>query len=754
MQGMPATESAWLARYFAAPNALTWDAVNNRSATPAWLAQVTPWLDLFVQRPDRVPIVLPVFDEQGPCIWYAAATSAHQAAALGQELNSLIGPSYSDVLGHPHRCDPHHPIEAALQQRFGEHVYRILPQDDAARANITKAINLYLGLLRRRPPTPDRTQQPFGKLRADFDRALLAGNEASATQLLEALCASGRVNAEQRRFLEIRLLAGLGRQPELAHNSALLKSVMDLSLPPQTIADLIGAVYETHIESIENAAPRDVAATFERHIGKHFGALFSERKGVRQPNVLKAFFLYEATRETPDQTRLSALESAYPADLEGKQLLQQWRAQLLQAPEPEPATIDRAAAASQAILDDEYETAAALYLKMLPALSAYSGLLRCLSQLDDPQLAATVRAQLSAMPASLTAQLSERDVKRLAPLTATTTTTELVPVPTQAPGWLDWAQDVAAHRYAGKDLAVLNHAVASWTIEDYLHDPIKCAELAKIITSADGQADTVFRHAFAPFVEFFVNRTSSPVRGFVPLYAMLIKMVAWNGGASADELELVAQLTLNLLGAVPAQPTYADAVDDLGEILSANRAPTHIDWTLNIAELLAIYPSPDQEARLRFFTAALDLVRANSHRISIAQRRVLQLLAQDYGCEDLLSGLPEPATTKTNHVATFAGLIALYSLTEPAAQRAREVLRSIVPNAQIEITADTVATDRLRHLSTKADVFVFAWRSSKHQAYYCVKESRGHRPLSLPPGKGAASIVHAALAAIEALTLN
>jgi hypothetical protein len=151
---------------------------------------------------------------------------------------------------------------------------------------------------------------------------------------------------------------------------------------------------------------------------------------------------------------------------------------------------------------------------------------------------------------------------------------------------------------------------------------------------------------------------------------------------------------------------------------------------------------------------ALDLVRANSHRISVAQRRVLQLLAHDYGCENLLNGLPEPATGETTQLATFAGLVALYTLTEPAAQRARDVLRSIAPNAEIEITADTVATDRLRHLSSKADVFVFAWRSSKHQAYYCVKENRGNRPLSMPAGKGAASIVDAALVAIAALLLN
>ncbi|MGO4478706.1 protein DpdD [Massilia sp. 2TAF26] len=750
MQGIPTPERAWLEHFFAAPNALRWEALVNRSAAPAWLAQVTPWIDLFIQRQGQVPIVLPMFDEHGPCMWYAAAVDPHVAVALGEELNGFIGPSYSDFRGHPHPIDLNDPIEAALHARFGPHVYRIMPQHESARANMTRALSLYLGLLRRRPAIQDRTQQPFGKLRADFDRALLAGNELVASQLLEAMCASGRVNAEQRKFLEIRWFAGLGRQQELAHNATLLKAVMDLSLPPQTIADLVDALYVTFVAGVEEQAPREVAAVFQRHIGQHFGALFKERKGVRQPNVLKAFFLYEATREVPNPSRIQQIEAAYPDDPQGRRLFQHWAEQLLRAAKTQVVE-DRAAAASQAIADDDYETAAQLYLQMLPELAAYSGLLRCVGELDDPVLTAQVREVLGAIPAPIVEQLGTRDRKRLAGLQGPAPS----PVaPTSAPGWLEWAQDVASHRYAGKDILVLMDAVARWPIEDYVHEATKCADLVSVVGNADSKASMVFRDAFPQFVDFFVNRPPSPVRGFIPLYAMLIKMVAWNGGASADELELVAALLLSMSGAVPDKTTYVDTLDDLGEILNANRAATNIDWAINVAELLAIYPAPDQEARLRFFAAALDLVRANSHRISVAQRRVLQLLAQDYQCEDLLAGLPEPTTAVETQLAAFTGLIAIYSLTEPAAQRARDVLRSLLPHAHIELSADTVATDRLRHLSSKADVFVFAWRSSKHQAYFCVKEYRAGRPLSMPPGKGAASIVQAALAAIEEARLH
>jgi hypothetical protein len=743
MQANPAPESPWLERFFSAANAMRWDALEARSAAPAWLEQVAPWIDLFGQRNAKV-IVLPVFDRDGPCMWYAAATDANAAAALAEELVAFVGPSYSDFRGQPHPCDPANVIEAALRERFGQFVFRIVPHADSARQDIVRAVALYLGLLRRRPDAPDRTQQPFGKLRADFDRALLAANETSAARLLEALCDTGRVNAEQRKYLEIRLLAGLDRQQELAHNSSLLKAVMDLSLPPQTIVDLVDALYTTFVAHIENEPASSVAAAFERHIGRHFGALFKERKGVRRPSVLKAFFLYEATREVPDQARCAATIAAFPDDPAGLALLQQWSEQLLPLPE-RARTVDPLEAARLAVADENYDIAAALYKRSLPDQRAYAGLLRCAVELGEPALTAQVLELFDGAPAAILAALGDREQQRLLRLRGPS----IQAAPTSAGDWLAWSQGVAEHRYGGTALALLDESAVRWPIEDYLREPGKCAQLAAIVGNADAAAGMVFRDAFPQFVEFFVQRSARPVRGFVPLYGMLVKMVAWNGGASADELELVASLAQTMLSVGPDSETYTDVLDDLGEILAANRAANNIDWALNLAEILAIHPAPDLEARLRFFVAAFDLMRANSHRMSPAQRSVLQLLANDYGCADLLAGLPESTMKVRAEAAAFAGLIGIYTLTESAGQRAREVLRNLLPSAQVEVNGDGVATDRLRHLAAKADVFVFAWRSSKHQAYFCIKEYRGARPLHMPAGKGSASILQTALGAVE-----
>ena len=77
-----------------------------------------------------------------------------------------------------------------------------------------------------------------------------------------------------------------------------------------------------------------------------------------------------------------------------------------------------------------------------------------------------------------------------------------------------------------------------------------------------------------------------------------------------------------------------------------------------------------------------------------------------------------------------------------AGSRAKEILGSMYPGISIDTNDDHVCTDRLKALAKSADLFVFASRSSKHQAFFCIKDHRPKNDLFVqPPGKGSASIV-------------
>jgi hypothetical protein len=250
-------------------------------------------------------------------------------------------------------------------------------------------------------------------------------------------------------------------------------------------------------------------------------------------------------------------------------------------------------------------------------------------------------------------------------------------------------------------------------------------------------------------VDFFAERTEAPQRAFVPVYSMLIRVIAWSGVVSADELEISSSLARAVLSTGPDKALYRECLQDLQEVVAANSALIHLDWALGLAELLASYPVQDPELQLRLFYKIFEICRAAAHRLTVEQRAVLNLLAQDYGTKDLLAALPAAASSVEDTRVEFSGVIGIYTLNEPAGQRAREIIEGLLPSAQVELSHATEATDRLRHLAKNADLFVFAWKTSTHQAFYCVKDARKDREVILPPGGGTASLVRSVMNAVR-----
>src|SRR5882672_815872 len=107
---------------------------------------------------------------------------------------------------------------------------------------------------------------------------------------------------------------------------------MDLALPPQTIVDVVESLYEVHIESMERKLELPaLAEMFRQQISRPFGALFRERRGIRRPRVLRAFFLFEASKQERNDIRCGAIVETYPKDDASVELIQSWFAALVPA---------------------------------------------------------------------------------------------------------------------------------------------------------------------------------------------------------------------------------------------------------------------------------------------------------------------------------------------------------------------------------------------------------------------------------------
>ena len=749
-------EVTWLKRFFSGQNNLIWQDIESGKAVASHLDQVTPWLKFLNGAKIDRPIVLPLYSSKGSLAWYGMAADDQIFSQLVEEIGSFIGSSYSDFHGGWSGLTDNSEQECALKERFGTRVIKFSAQRPEDQSKIERALLLYQNLLVRRPSMPERAQRPFGKIRGDFDRALLAGNGSRAQVLLDELKASGRVDAGQQKCLEVRLLAGLGRQEELARNQSLISSVADLALPTQTLVDVIDALYETYIRPIEtNPDLGEVFAAFKQHIFRPFGySLFRDRKGIRLPTVLRSFLLFELVQSEPTKKRCDSFLFAYAETAEGRGLALRWYGLLQEKHlEVKPAqeyqtSLDMA---RQAIADEDYVTACKLSFDLIPDYWAYSTLLRCGAELDSIDIIKKILEAVSAASSDVKSQFKPKDLDRLESLRLVSEASSAEKLDS---GWIGWAQAIQDGVSLTTSVAILKESITKWCVDEYAYDVNRCTLLAQIIGNANGDQEAIYRDTFPFLVEFFVERPDQPCRTFTPIYAILIKILGWSGALSSDELEIASSLTLALLITGPSREVYVECIEDLRETLSTNKSWIHLDWALNISELLAFYPAQDGgDARLRVFTEVISIVSAAPHRVSQTQRDILEVLAKDYGCRNLLESIPtcdnEDEGLASSVVREFKGLIGIYTLMEGAGQRAKSILKKYFPDARVETNKDHEATDGLKWLAKSADIFVFAWKSSKHQAYFCVKTARGEKEIIMPLGKGAASIVRSVLERIQ-----
>ena len=82
----------------------------------------------------------------------------------------------------------------------------------------------------------------------------------------------------------------------------------------------------------------------------------------------------------------------------------------------------------------------------------------------------------------------------------------------------------------------------------------------------------------------------------------------------------------------------------------------------------------------------------------------------------------------------------------------KAALEKLFPGCKVVVNSDLVATERLAALARSADLFVFAWKSSSHQAFYCVKDAITNGEPIWVPGKGTASILRAVLDYLAGMT--
>ena len=738
----------WLKHFFSGRNTLKWNDISTGTASDGWTEDILPWIRIAESGEPDYRVILPCLDDDGKTIWYAFSNGALGNQRLSQELQAFIGPSYSDYNGQPSTLDPTDQVEGAVKEGSTDTVFKFSPTDPSQIPKIRRAIRLYSCIIKRYKAPIERSLQPFAIIRAEFDRALLAGDEDEARRKYDQLIHTGRLSPDNRLFLEVRLLAGLGRWPQIAGDARLLRSLNDLILPRRVLADVIEALYKVHIEPVESSTDAQQALrTFKEAGIDRYARLFATRRGLILPQVVKSFFLYELCRSSPNTKRLQELikllddkaEDQFAVNLMGL---------IPTSPAIERIEQDQLHYADLTFEDLDFERALELYIKLPPSVKRLRRMLFCAKVIGDREIAQNVLSVLDQQQKSDLGALSQSEQNALDYLR------NLVSLPSipgkdridkdPREGWLQWANWVTSGADATEAVEILQELAVSWDTSALANSASQVKEFSDLIGNSEGAAAEVFRYAYPLIYEGFVLGYVQPVRSFKPLLTTLLTNSVLLDVPSPVELELVRQLASSLMTIGLSTEEYNELVSDLVELLGEQASLSILDWAFDVAEVLAIHTCPSTDSRLRYFMKILNLVRRVSHRISSAHRKAVELLCLDLEIERPVELIETGREDESESVNQFLAnrKIAIYTLAEQAGQRAAKMLKQLCPEVSVDINSDEVCTERLIALAKHADIFVFAWKSSKHQAYYCVKNHRPEGlPLLHPLGKGSSSIL-------------
>jgi hypothetical protein len=568
------------------------------------------------------------------------------------------------------------------------------------------------------------------------------------------------LNEENLRFLDIRLKAGLGQWEQIARDHWTIKTLADLPLPPQTLSDLIEALYRVYVDDLEaDGAVQAARRAFDDRIATPFPRLFASRHGVRTPRVVKAFVLYESLQPKPDAGILDGLVGLLPTEDST------WADAFVRAPEtaPPPGTtppplepaLRLEDEAESAFDDGQYDRAFELYLAKPLDRKSFSALLSCLQFIGTGEARQRLLAVFDAQPTAH-AGLPNALVDRLTSLRQGDPAIPEVERPAEPPSWMRWARRLAAGSSTeDAETEVLNER-ATWESVSLRGNVQLCAEFSDLIGNLSGAAADVARRSLPLIISTFFPEGEPTTQATKPLAAVVLLLIAMNEAIPRGDLEILSTILSALLELGLTTQDYLTTIADLEAVQDRVTSYANLAWSLDICEALAISSCPSaeaREARLRFFLRVVGQSRKFAHRLAAHDFLPIEYLAHDYGVEpsaiaDLRQAAKHANGTDTGVVLT-GKTIGIYTLTEAAGMRAKAALKELFPTCTVEVNSDTVCTSGLTNLARTADIFVFAWRSSSHQAFFCVKNALGGRDPVYAAGKGTASLVNAVRSAVQ-----
>jgi hypothetical protein len=740
-----------LEAFFAAPNQLRLDAINEQTDAASGRRRLLTDLIADVHADDGRPLLLPRA-EADRTVWYALLPDRRLRRLVSEDIKAFIGATYADVdeLSQPlSRSDP---IDlAALAWVGGTGVALRFNVASAQRAGAMDAIEAMHRAWSERPKHLVRPPDGTAPLLRALNRAIARKDAALADDALDRIRNSGRLSTANMTFATIRVLEVAEQWSQILEMDELWL-VLAIPRPRAVTEALLRSVYWCQVANTLplSASPDDARlqaalTLMSSTVLPPYAGLFRAADGLKAGEALLLFALRAALAGPSHVAEVEQLAAQCDADDPALPAILALRQRAQHVSTTEDAAAAEAAFAAPAVNAELRQAHAAAEAHIRDAQAALEAFGRGPS-VETASAALAVLGVLSPAESErlLTVNRYQTTIRRVQ---------NLLPLGSKElpDGWGPWASALRAQPDWPGAVDVLDIAADSWSIESMLQSG-RAQDLAVTLMDARSQGG---RGAAARALDYLLPATEGGVaqgHDLTVLSTHLITvLLADDIVTEADWNFIVGLLACVLEGIEVAR--YREAIDEIRSGLVDRASPAVIDPALAVLEVLSFHFAPDPEARDDLASVVIGLCERFGHRLHRDQLVILQLSCRDIGGDhearvaELLARLLSDTTGSLSAEATVLNgqSVGIYSLDAAAAQRAKVAIEAAYVGVEVETNAAEVATRGLRRLAQTADFMIVATRAAKHAATLEIDEilrKRGQRPV-FPAGKGATSIVRA-----------
>ena len=307
--------------------------------------------------------------------------------------------------------------------------------------------------------------------------------------------------------------------------------------------------------------------------------------------------------------------------------------------------------------------------------------------------------------------------------------------------WIEWLNCLDDPEFDASTYA--SEAPVKWRLSEKAMDTTYSQDLVHAIENVPLGIAEDRLDQFLPFlVNWVATDPQWPRVALCPFYFALLTRIALTPRRGEKTIKSGTILIEGALRCGLNESEYRDLMDMIAMIARDSFNKYTAYDIFEFVEIALDFPAKNKEALHSTAATVATAARGHLNRLSAGQRSAYSQIATRIGWTTEFDDLDSTGENQLNIDLSNLS-IGIYTLTESAGRKAREVLESLATCIKIDLNHDHEATARLGALVTRVDLFVVAWASAKHAATNFIKSKRGSKPLIYATGRGASSLIRA-----------